>query len=67
MLEVAEGSPLLLIERRFILDTNRPLGVVRSVYRADRYKCRINLERISSAMKNRIPLLNNNSENNLSG
>ncbi|MGG0788602.1 GntR family transcriptional regulator [Peribacillus simplex] len=67
MLEVAEGSPLLLIERRFILDTNRPLGVVRSVYRADRYKCRINLERISSAMKNRIPLLNNNSKNNLSG
>ncbi|MBO0998698.1 GntR family transcriptional regulator [Bacillus sp. SD075] len=45
MLEVIEGSPILLIERRIILDTNRPLGVVRSVYRADRYKFRIDLER----------------------
>lgn len=50
MLEVVEGSPILLIERRIILDTNRPLGVVRSVYRADRYKFRINLERISSVI-----------------
>lgn len=45
MLEVIEGSPILLIERRITLDTNRPLGVVKSVYRADRYKFRINLER----------------------
>ncbi|MES1038598.1 GntR family transcriptional regulator [Peribacillus simplex] len=47
MLEVVEGAPVLLIERRSILDTNQPLGLVRSVYRADRYKFKINLERLS--------------------
>ncbi|WP_309476925.1 UTRA domain-containing protein [Bacillus sp. ISL-34] len=46
MLEVVEGAPVLLIERRSTLDTNQPLGLVRSVYRADRYKFRINLERL---------------------
>ncbi|MGE7905807.1 UTRA domain-containing protein [Peribacillus sp. NPDC094092] len=44
MLEVAVGFPILLIERKIILDTNRTLGVVRSVYCKDRYTCRINLE-----------------------
>lgn len=47
ILEVIEGSPVLLIERRSTLDSNIPLGLVRSVYRADRYKFRINLERLS--------------------
>ncbi|MCM3594830.1 GntR family transcriptional regulator [Metabacillus idriensis] len=45
MLEVAEGAPVLLIERRTTLDTNKPLEVVRSVYRADRYKFTIDMER----------------------
>jgi GntR family transcriptional regulator len=47
MLGVAEGSPVLLIERRSTLETNQPLAVVRSVYRADRYTFKINLERLS--------------------
>jgi GntR family transcriptional regulator len=47
MLEVVEGAPVLLIERRSTLDTNQPLGLVRSVYRADRYKFEIDLERLS--------------------
>ncbi|MFS0764626.1 UTRA domain-containing protein [Peribacillus sp. 1P06PB] len=47
MLEVVEGAPVLLIERRSTLDTNQPLWLVRSVYRADRYKFKINLERLS--------------------
>ncbi len=45
MLGVAEGSPVLLIERRST--PNQPLAVVRSVYRADRYTFKINLERLS--------------------
>ncbi|ASS96521.1 GntR family transcriptional regulator [Peribacillus simplex] len=57
MLEVIVGSPILLIERRITLDTNRPLGVVRSVYRADRYKFRIDLERLSSVIKKQNPTL----------
>ncbi|MFJ7941499.1 UTRA domain-containing protein [Peribacillus sp. NPDC096622] len=47
MLGVAEGSPVFLIERRSTLDTNQLLGVVRSVFLADRYKFKINLERSS--------------------
>ncbi|MFJ9382736.1 GntR family transcriptional regulator [Peribacillus sp. NPDC101481] len=47
MLEVVKGAPVLLIERRSTLDTNQPLGLVRSVYRADRYKFEIDLERLS--------------------
>ncbi|CAH0261883.1 HTH-type transcriptional repressor YvoA [Peribacillus sp. Bi96] len=47
MLEIAEGSPVMLIERRSTLDTKKPLEVVRSVYRADRYKLTINLDRLS--------------------
>ncbi|MBL3644609.1 GntR family transcriptional regulator [Bacillus sp. RHFB] len=48
-LGVAEGSPVLLIERRSTFETNQPLAlaVVRSVYRADRYTFKINLERLS--------------------
>ncbi len=46
MLEVAEGAPVLLIERRTTLDSNKPLEVVRSVYRADRYKFTIDMERL---------------------
>ncbi|WP_350299243.1 GntR family transcriptional regulator [Peribacillus frigoritolerans] len=47
MLEVVEGAPVLLIERRSTLDSNQPLGLVTSVYRADRYTFKINLERLS--------------------
>ncbi|MEB2492027.1 GntR family transcriptional regulator [Peribacillus frigoritolerans] len=47
MLGVAEASPVLLIERRSTLETNQQLAVVRSVYRADRYTFKINLERLS--------------------
>jgi GntR family transcriptional regulator len=46
MLEVAEGAPVLLIERRTTLDSNKPFEVVRSVYRADRYKFTIDMERL---------------------
>jgi GntR family transcriptional regulator len=46
MLEVAEGAPVLLIERRTTLDTNKPFELVRSVYRADRYKFTIDMERL---------------------
>ncbi|MFE0506802.1 GntR family transcriptional regulator [Peribacillus butanolivorans] len=47
MLEIAEGAPVLLIERISTLDTKKPLEVVRSVYRADRYKFTMNMERLS--------------------
>ncbi|KEZ52587.1 GntR family transcriptional regulator [Metabacillus indicus] len=47
MLQVEEGAPVLMIERRSTLESNKPLEVVKSVYRADRYKFTIDMERFS--------------------
>ncbi|MGX1194445.1 GntR family transcriptional regulator [Metabacillus sp. SLBN-84] len=47
MLQVEEGAPVLMIERRSTLESNKPLEVVKSVYRADRYKFTIDMERLS--------------------
>ncbi len=38
LLQLQKGSPILLIERRTYLDNGTPFEVVRSSYRADRYK-----------------------------
>lgn len=45
LLEIAEGSPLLLIERISRLETGRPVEFVRMLYRADRYKYYVHLSR----------------------
>ncbi|PJN90119.1 GntR family transcriptional regulator [Bacillus sp. mrc49] len=47
MLGVAVGDPVLRIERISRLDTNKPFEVAHSVYRADRYKLTIDMERSS--------------------
>ncbi len=44
-LQVKEGAPVLLLERRTYLDDGRPLEVVKSVYRGDRYKFIVEMER----------------------
>lgn len=44
-LGIKKGSPILMIERHTFLDTGAPLEVVKSVYRADRYKFIIDLKR----------------------
>lgn len=45
MLQIKEGAPVLLIQRNSYLDNGQPLEVVKSVYRADRYKFMIEMER----------------------
>jgi GntR family transcriptional regulator len=45
LLEVKKGSPVLLIERKTFLENGLPLEVVKSVYRADRYRFMINMKR----------------------
>ncbi|MCK1991203.1 GntR family transcriptional regulator [Peribacillus muralis] len=47
MLGIAEGAPVLLIERISRLDSKKPFEVAQSVYRADRYKLTIDMERSS--------------------
>ncbi|MGE7878463.1 GntR family transcriptional regulator [Peribacillus muralis] len=49
MLEVAEGDPVLRIERISKLETNKPFEVAKSVYRADRYQLTIDMERERSS------------------
>ncbi|MED0662356.1 GntR family transcriptional regulator [Geobacillus thermodenitrificans] len=44
-LQVKEGAPVLLLERRTYLTDGRPLEVVKSVYRGDRYKFIVEMER----------------------
>lgn len=45
LLQVKEGAPVLLMQRRSYLNDGRPLEVVKSVYRGDRYKLTIEMER----------------------
>lgn len=44
-LQIKEGAPVLLIMRKTLLKDGRPLEVVKSVYRADRYKFTFEMER----------------------
>ncbi|KMY56906.1 GntR family transcriptional regulator [Geobacillus sp. FSL K6-0789] len=44
-LKMKEGAPVLLLERRTHLVDGRPLEVVKSVYRGDRYKFMIEMKR----------------------
>lgn len=44
-LEVEAGAPVLLLERRSFLENDQPLELVKSVYRADRYKFIIDMKR----------------------
>jgi len=46
LLEVKKGSPVLIIERKTSLLDGRPLEVVKSAYRADRYRFMINMKRL---------------------
>lgn len=45
LLQIKEGAPVLLIQRNSYLQTGQPLEIVKSVYRADRYKFMIEMER----------------------
>ncbi|TXK89803.1 UTRA domain-containing protein, partial [Parageobacillus sp. SY1] len=45
LLQIKEGAPVLLMQRRSYLNNGRPLEVVKSVYRGDRYKLTIEMER----------------------
>jgi GntR family transcriptional regulator len=45
ILEIAKGAPVLLIQRQTFLTTGKPLEVVHSVYRGDRYKFMIDMKR----------------------
>lgn len=45
ILEIAKGAPVLLIQRQTYLTTGKPLEVVHSVYRGDRYKFMIDMKR----------------------
>ncbi|MBY6035074.1 GntR family transcriptional regulator [Fictibacillus nanhaiensis] len=45
ILEIAKGAPVLLIQRQTYLTTGKPLEIVHSVYRGDRYKFMIDMKR----------------------
>jgi GntR family transcriptional regulator len=45
ILQIKEGAPVLLIERTSYMDNQKPLEFVQSVYRGDRYKFKIKMER----------------------
>lgn len=45
ILQIKEGAPVLLIERTSYMDNQKPLEFVQSVYRGDRYKFKIEMER----------------------
>lgn len=44
-LNIKKGVPVLLIERETVLENGTPLEIVKSSYRADRYKFKIDIER----------------------
>ncbi len=44
-LKIAKGAPVMLIQRNTYLQDGTPLELVKSVYRADRYKFMIQMER----------------------
>lgn len=45
LLEIKEGAPVLFINRNSFLENNQPLEIVQSIYRADRYKFSVEMER----------------------
>lgn len=45
ILQIKEGAPVLLIERTSYMDNQKPLEFVQSIYRGDRYKFKIEMER----------------------
>jgi GntR family transcriptional regulator len=45
LLQIKEGAPVLVMQRRSYLNDGRPLEVVKSVYRGDRYKFTSEMER----------------------
>lgn len=45
ILDIQEGTPVLLIQRYSYLDDGKPLEIVKSVYRGDRYKFVVDMER----------------------
>ncbi|RFU63274.1 phosphonate metabolism transcriptional regulator PhnF [Bacillus sp. V59.32b] len=44
-LKIKKGSPILLIQRKSYLEDGTPIELVKSVYRADRYRFMINMKR----------------------
>lgn len=48
ILDIQEGTPVLLIQRFSYLNDGTPLEIVKSVYRGDRYKFVIDMERSQS-------------------
>lgn len=44
-LDINKGAPVLLIEQRTFLENSVPVEIVKSVYRADRYKFKVQLKR----------------------
>jgi GntR family transcriptional regulator len=45
ILQIKEGAPVLLIQRNSYLESGQPLELVKSIYRGDRYKFTIEMER----------------------
>jgi GntR family transcriptional regulator len=45
VLQIKEGAPVLLIQRNSYLENGQPLELVKSIYRGDRYKFTIEMER----------------------
>jgi GntR family transcriptional regulator len=45
ILQMKEGAPVLLIQRNSYLENGQPLELVKSIYRGDRYKFTIEMER----------------------
>jgi GntR family transcriptional regulator len=45
ILQIKEGAPVLLIQRNSYLENGQPLEIVKSIYRGDRYKFTIEMER----------------------
>jgi GntR family transcriptional regulator len=45
LLQINEGAPVLLIQRKALLENKQPLEFVQSYYRADRYKFTIEISR----------------------
>lgn len=44
-LKIKKGSPIMLIQRKSYLEDGTPIELVKSVYRADRYRFMINMKR----------------------
>jgi GntR family transcriptional regulator len=46
LLEIKEGAPVLFIQRKSLLENGKPLEIVKSVYRGDRYKFIVEMNRL---------------------